>query len=90
MLYNWECCSFYPNNFGASALMLKKGLTAEDILKVHPIFARISNTVIINLTYLAAVENNTQRCRLCPPFEHIVISASRRYFGKLKERFELL
>ena len=20
MLYNWECCSFYPNNFGASAL----------------------------------------------------------------------
>lgn len=70
--------------------MLKKGLTAEDILKVHPIFARISNMVIINLTYLAAVENYTQRCRLCPPFEHIVISASRRYFGKLKERFELL
>ena len=70
--------------------MLRKGLTAEDILKVHPIFARISNTVIINLTYLAAVENYTQRCRLCPPFEHIVISASRRYFGKLKERFELL
>ena len=22
MLYNWECCSFYPNNFGASALSL--------------------------------------------------------------------
>ena len=22
MLYNWECCSFYPNNFGASALPL--------------------------------------------------------------------
>ena len=24
MLYNWECCSFYPNNFGASALTEKK------------------------------------------------------------------
>ena len=22
MLYNWKCCSFYPNNFGASALQL--------------------------------------------------------------------
>ena len=20
MYYNWKCCSFYPNNFGASAL----------------------------------------------------------------------
>ena len=20
MPYNWNCCSFYPNNFGASAL----------------------------------------------------------------------
>lgn len=25
MLYNWECCSFYPNNFGASALPLASG-----------------------------------------------------------------
>ena len=70
--------------------LLKKGLTAEDLLNVHPVFARISNTTIINLTYLAAVENNTQRCRLCPPYDEIEISASRRYFGKLKERFELL
>ena len=22
MSYNWKCCSFYPNNFGASALPL--------------------------------------------------------------------
>ena len=22
MSYNWECCSFYPNNFGASALKI--------------------------------------------------------------------
>lgn len=21
MPYNWKCCSFYPNNFGASALI---------------------------------------------------------------------
>ena len=22
MSYNWKCCSFYPNNFDASALMV--------------------------------------------------------------------
>ena len=73
-----------------STHLLKKGLTADDLLNVHPVFARISNTTIINLTYLAAVENNTQRCRLCPPYDNIEITASRRYFSKLKERFELL
>ena len=25
MPYNWKCCSFYPNNFGASALPLACG-----------------------------------------------------------------
>ena len=25
MYYNWKCCSFYPNNFGASALPLASG-----------------------------------------------------------------
>ena len=22
MSYNWKCCSFYPNDFGASALLV--------------------------------------------------------------------
>ncbi len=26
MPYNWKCCSFYPNNFGASALMEERGI----------------------------------------------------------------
>ena len=26
MPYNWKCCSFYPNNFGASALNPNKKL----------------------------------------------------------------
>ena len=25
MSYNLKCCSFYPNNFGASALYVKRG-----------------------------------------------------------------
>ena len=27
MPYNWKCCSFYPNNFGASALTRSVAIT---------------------------------------------------------------
>lgn len=69
---------------------LKKGITAKELQTLSPTLVPISNTNIINLTYLVAVENSTQRCRLCPPFDKINIIASRRYFSKLKERLELL
>lgn len=70
--------------------VLKKGVTADDLANFSQTMVRISNTCIINLNYLAAVENNTQHCRLCPPFDDIEITASRRYFSKLKERLDLL
>lgn len=70
--------------------MLRKGVTADDIVSLHHAFVRISNTCIINLTYLAAIENKTQHCRFCAPFDNIEPVISRRYFSKLKERFEML
>lgn len=69
---------------------LKKSVTADDILRLSSVFVRVSNTCIINLTYLMAIENNTQQCRFSPPFNDLDVKASRRYFSKLKERFELL
>ena len=33
MLYNWECCSFYPNNFGASALSCS--LARRPLASIH-------------------------------------------------------
>lgn len=69
---------------------LRKGMSAEDLLKLHPALGRISSNCILNLTYLAAIENSSQRCRLSPPFDNMELNASRRYFSKLKERFELL
>ncbi len=69
---------------------LRRGTSAEDLIALHPSLVRISATCVINLTYLAAIENNTQRCRLVPPFDDIELAATRRYFGRLKERFELL
>lgn len=70
--------------------VLKRGVTADDLANFSQTMVRISNTCIINLNYLAAVENNTQHCRLCPPFDNIEITASRRYFSKLKKRLDLL
>lgn len=69
---------------------LRKGTSAEDILKLHPALVRVSSSCIVNLNYLSAVENSTQRCRLCAPFDNQEIYASRRYFSKLKEKFEML
>lgn len=73
-----------------SQRMLRKGVTADDIVLLHSTFVRISNTCIINLTYLAGIENKTQRCRFGAPFDQFEPVISRRYFSKLKERLELL
>lgn len=70
--------------------MLRKGVTADDIVLLHSAFVRISNTCIINLTYLAGIENKTQHCRFCSPFDQLEPVISRRYFSKLKERLDLL
>ena len=53
-------------------------------------FVQTSSGCIVNLTYLAAIENTTQRCRFCQPFEGVELYASRRYFSKLKERFDMI
>ncbi len=82
---SWQLCLT-----DRSTHLLKKGVTADDLVALHPAFVRISNTCIVNLTYLAAVENNTQRCRLCPPYDDLDLMVSRRYFSKLKEKFDLL
>ncbi len=69
--------------------VLRKSIAADDILAMDSSLTRVSNTGIININYLAAIENSTQRCRFCPPFDNMQMTASRRYFSKLKERLDL-
>ena len=73
-----------------STYRLHQNTTADDLLALNPSLARVSQGNIVNLTYLTAIENNTQRCRFCPPFEEVEIYASRRNFAKLKEKFEFI
>ena len=35
MSYNWKCCSFYPNNFDASALFLSEALKGFEYFRHH-------------------------------------------------------
>lgn len=70
---------------------LHTGLKASDIIDMSPNhLVRINSSCILNIQYLAAIENTTQRCRLCPPYNDMELAASRRYFSRLKEHFELL
>ena len=69
---------------------IHQNTTAEDLLQLHPSLARVSQGCIVNLTYLTAIENNTQRCIFCPPYQDIEVYASRRNFAKLKEKFDMI
>lgn len=69
---------------------LHSGIKATELLSMSNVFVRTSSNCIVNLIYLAAIENSTQRCRFCHPFEKKEIYASRRYFSKLKEKFDMI
>ena len=38
MSYNWKCCSFYPNDFGASALRPRYAYTPTETRRLSKIF----------------------------------------------------
>lgn len=69
---------------------LRSSTTAKDILHISKSLVQISQDHILNINYLVSVENNTYRCLLYPPFSHLDIHASRRYYTELKERLEIL
>ncbi|MCM1311471.1 MAG: response regulator transcription factor [Bacteroides sp.] len=88
--YNKDSRSWLVTLTNETTHFLRKGVRADDLLALHPSLVRISSSCIINTTYLSAVENTTLKCRFCPPFNHIEMVASRRYFSKLKEMFEMI
>lgn len=69
---------------------LRLSTKANDILRMSASFIRVNTDSILNIDYLVSVENNSLRCMFCPPFEHIEMVASRRYFGKIRDRLQLL
>ncbi|WP_455586064.1 LytTR family transcriptional regulator DNA-binding domain-containing protein [Bacteroides sp.] len=67
-------------------LVLKRNTNAERILSYHPYLVQISQSYIINVSYLVLIKGNT--CRLLPPFdtgEELQISKS--FIKKLMEKY---
>jgi len=67
---------------------LRTTTKAQDITGVNSNFIQVNNSCIINVEYLASIENKTLRCCLYPPFSDLDIYVSRHYFTELKNTLD--
>lgn len=67
-------------------VVLRRGMTAEQIIKYSPCFVQIHQSYIINIDYLMIIKDN--KCMLYPPFDNVTeLIVSRKYKKELQDRF---
>lgn len=67
-------------------LALKRNTNSQKILSLHPYLIQISQSYIINISYLASIESNN--CILLPPFNKMeLLQVSKSFMKKLKEKY---
>lgn len=67
-------------------LTLKRNTNSQKILGLHPYLIQISQSHIINICYLASIEDHN--CILLPPFhEKEPLQISKSFMKKLKEQY---
>lgn len=69
---------------------LRMSTTAKSLLTITPSFIQISQDCIVNLNYLASIENQTLKCDFYPPFSDVEEVVSHRYYRKLKDMLKIL
>lgn len=75
--------------FNQTKLCLKKNTKAEDIISYSESFVQISQSIIINVGYLAVI--NGKQCKMYPPFnDREDLHISRGFLKVLQERFSLI
>ena len=75
--------------YNKHTLILKRNTNSQKILSLHPYLIQISQSYIINITYLASIEDNN--CLLLPPFSNSEsLQVSKSFMKKLKERYPCL
>lgn len=80
---------WYANLTSGESLCLKRGTSAENILSYSQLFLQISQSTIVNINYLAAIDGKD--CTLLPPFEkNSSLKISRNYLKKLLEKLNLI
>lgn len=72
--------------YNGHTLMLKRNTNSQKILSLHPYLIQISQSHIINISYLVSIEDNN--CILHPSFnEKEPLQISKSFMKKLKERY---
>lgn len=75
--------------FNQTKLCLKKNTKAEDVISYSESFVQISQSIIINVGYLAVI--NGKYCKMYPPFnDRDDLRISRGFLKILQERFCLI
>lgn len=67
-------------------LVLRRGMTAEQIIQYSPCFVQIHQSYIINIDYLMIIKDC--KCLLYPPFDKVdELLVSKKYKKELQDRF---
>lgn len=83
------CKQWYANLVSGESLCLKRGTSAENILGYSQLFFQISQSAIVNINYLAAIDGKD--CTLIPPFDKVSnLKISRNFLKKLQEKLNLI
>jgi two-component system, LytTR family, response regulator len=74
-----------------SIIKIKNKANAKSITETikDPDFFKVNPSTILNLSYLSAIEYNTHKCILIPPFDQYEIVLSRTAFAELKDNFDM-
>lgn len=72
-----------------STFKLSHTFTAEKIMKMLPRanFFQISQSFIINFTFMSVITYKTHECKLVEPFDHIKLTISREQLLRMKAFF---
>lgn len=77
----WEVMLCNEHSF-----LLKRNTNSQKILSLHPHLIQISQSHIINIKYLVAIEDN--HCLLLPPFDKTeALPVSKAFMKKIKEKY---
>jgi two-component system LytT family response regulator len=80
ILNNYQEIKLRPNSNAASIIQY---LGPE-------LFIPLSQSVIVNISYVSMIEYKTRHCVLYPPFDQKPLKISRQYLAALKDRFDVI
>ncbi|MGN0309520.1 MAG: LytR/AlgR family response regulator transcription factor [Bacteroides sp.] len=68
-------------------LQMRRGLTAEQIVKLSPNFVQVHQSYIINMDFLMLIKENS--CQFYPPFNTEEVLISKKFKREVQERFAI-